>query len=415
MRPYFEHEKLLLSHNVLSKKELQKLWALNDLNNGKYFTNLHNGVKFSQYVGVIQIGDKTIEILPKVDRSADEASWRDVLVNMLQVSKRFPVSSISSANLNKRPSRIIEIYFDLFVSAVEQLVHGGLIKKYRKESANLNTLKGKLDFNKNLKYNVVHKERFFVDYQVYDKDHILHHILYKGLEVIESFPSGTIFQGRINQLKLALPETSKLFSKHDFDDLHYSRKTESYREAIDIAKLLILNFSPDLQKGRDNMLAILFDMNLLWEDFILRLLKKGLQSDKEYRIQSQARKEFWRSDSGGKIVKPDIVVEKDAQYLVLDTKWKVPHTLKPSDQDLKQMFVYNKLWKAHDSVLLYPKTDNSRLVKGIYSSSGWVKEGLSCSLDFIDVMQFNSVSEKRTFNKEAISLQLANMVKKHFN
>ena len=58
----------------------------NELHQNKYFTIGHNGIVFKNYVGVIQVGGLTIEILPKADKKADADKnlWQSVLLNMLK-------------------------------------------------------------------------------------------------------------------------------------------------------------------------------------------------------------------------------------------------------------------------------------------------------------------------------------------
>ena len=84
----FEHERLTLgsrgSERSISRRELDQLYTFNDRNENRYFTGIRDGVKFSSYVGVIQIGTLTIEILPKPDRNAsgskaDYQRWHGVL------------------------------------------------------------------------------------------------------------------------------------------------------------------------------------------------------------------------------------------------------------------------------------------------------------------------------------------------
>ena len=40
--------------------------------------------------------------------------------------------------------------------------------------------------------------------------------------------------------------------------------------------------------------------------------------------------------------------------MIVDTKWKLIRDGRPSDADLKQMFVYNLFWQTDRSILLYP-------------------------------------------------------------
>ena len=83
----------------------------------------------------------------------------------------------------------------------------------------------------------------------------------------------------------------------------------------------------------NNVMALMFDMNKLWEEYVYTILKRQLlEKDNNYTVLAQSRKDFWTSSDGGKIVKPDIVVNYgDRCVAVLDTKWKCPKDGKPSD------------------------------------------------------------------------------------
>jgi 5-methylcytosine-specific restriction enzyme subunit McrC len=121
-----------------------------------------------------------------------------------------------------------------------------------------------------------------------------------------------------------------------------------------LAKLIILKYSPDLQGGGENVLAIMFDMNLLYENYIYRKLLQ-LRKDDTISINSikeQNRQPFWET----KGIKADIIIEGHEKTIVIDTKWKVLNELTPSDADLKQMFVYNLHYQSELSILLYPQT-----------------------------------------------------------
>jgi 5-methylcytosine-specific restriction enzyme subunit McrC len=78
---------------------------------------------------------------------------------------------------------------------------------------------------------------------------------------------------------------------------------------------------------------------------------------------------FWKR----KTIRPDIVLEyiKDGipQKVIVDTKWKVPANGKPSDDDLKQMFVYNVQFDASTGILLYPAAEGSAPTVGHYAES----------------------------------------------
>lgn len=151
-----------------------------------FFELIDKGVRFKSYVGAIRIGKVTIEVLPKADKSkGNEGDWQSVLLDMLKTCHLLKAKQSSEANLKLKANSIFELYFELFVNEVEQLIRQGLIKKYRKKEGNRNALKGGLVFSKHISKNIVHKEKFYVRYTDYNKNHIEHQILFEALLAIQ--------------------------------------------------------------------------------------------------------------------------------------------------------------------------------------------------------------------------------------
>ena len=135
----FEHQTLLYGKEynsvLFNQKHFDALAKLNQFHENKYFTLVHKGIKFSQYVGVVQIDKLTIEILPKVDNASnDTAVWRDVLIEMLRTTRKLKVSQVGEANVSKQNIHLLAIYFEWFLREVELLQHRGLVRKYYKQS-----------------------------------------------------------------------------------------------------------------------------------------------------------------------------------------------------------------------------------------------------------------------------------------
>ncbi len=350
----FEHNTLYHGKEykgVLFKEQHFNLLAkLNQFHDNKYFTLVHKGIKFSQYVGVIQVDGLCIEILPKIDNSEEDTQlWQGVLISMLKATKRLKVNNIGHANVNKQNIHLLDIYFEWFLNEVQNLIHQGLIKKYYKETGNVKALKGKLDFAQHLNANLIHKERFFTTHQIYNKDHLVHQILGVALEIISQFSRGTYIYGKCKTVQLDFPEvTSIQVNQATFTKLPKSRKTKPYETALEIARLIILNFAPNISSGSEKMLALLFDMNSLWEEYVLVRLRQAAAEG--VIVYGQNYKPFWNNIT----IRPDIVITKGDDTFVIDTKWKNINGSKPSTNDLRQMYVYNEYWKSNNSILLYP-------------------------------------------------------------
>jgi len=399
----FEYEKLKYStEGSFQEKHFNTLVLFNEKHNNKYFTPIYKGIQFNHYVGVIQVAGLTIEILPKADKEKDKKQedkdvWQGVLLNMLRVCKKIQVDNVSEASLKKRYNSILEVYYEMYVKELEQLVKNGLIKKYKRIESNQLALKGRLMFSKHVQNNVIHKERFYTEHQVYNHNHLLHQTLYKGLRVLETLTNGRL-SDRIKRLSLNFNEFDKIeITQTHFSKLKLNRKTIPYTKALDIAKMLILNYSPSLHTGQDNMLTLLFDMNLLWEEYIYRVLNKYKPNG--FSVSYQNKKKFWES----KIIKPDIVIKDDYENtFVIDTKWKVIEATKPSDNDLKQIFAYNLLWQAEKSMLLYPKTNQEDSTFGTYHYISKDKNENKCKLGFISIVKGNTKIEDETIAEEVL-------------
>ena len=358
-----------------------------------YFELIPKGVRFKSYVGVIQIGDTVIEVLPKADRknksSASKETWQNILLDMLRTCQLLKARQSSNASLKLKRNSILELYFVLFLEELEALMKKGLIKKYKSHQSQRKALKGTLVFSEQIKRNLIHKERFFVRHQSYDKNHLLHQILHEALLLIDRLDAGGLLKDRIGRLLLDFPKIDiKKIKADDFERINNSRKHAPYDRSLEIAKLLLLNFRPDLKAGRQNMIALMFDMNMLWEEYVYRVLRKELKS--EWEVHGQKRKRFWEK----KVIKPDIVLRHRVSGVVyvIDTKWKLPERNKPSDNDLKQMFAYNHYWKCTHSLLLYPSDSTESGLKGGYSEKVLINEKQKdhyCSMGYLDLVEYN--------------------------
>jgi len=346
----FEHQRLKVGDKGFKQSHLDALLKLNEYHDGNYFQPIVKGIKFNQYVGVIQIDGLIIEINPKADKDDDDKKWKGVLLNMLNACGKLKAQSSGAANVKRKNLNLLEVYFELYLTEVENLIRKGLIKQYRKQTQNAKTLKGKLEFAGHIKNNVVHKERFYTTHQVYDTNHILHQTLLYALNIVDQFTKGTRLHDFTKRILINFPKVNEnKITSSQLNKLKLNRKTAAYQDALEIARLIILNYSPDISNGKERMLSLLFDMNQLWEVYILKQLQKACV-DTEIKVSGQESKSFWGSNS----LKPDVVLRNEGKAYILDTKWKRPKNNSASISDLRQMYAYCRFWDAEKAMLLYP-------------------------------------------------------------
>lgn len=408
----FEYETLLIDTGGFKRSHYEALDRYNEEHKGKYFTLTSRGVKFCNYVGVIQVGNITIEILPKINKhtsETDKTKWQKVLIDMLNVCRWMRVYTNENASLRIRHNSILEAYLHMFIEECENLLRSGLVKKYRSIENNCTALKGKMIFSKQIQKNYIHPERFYTKHTIYDRDNIFNQILLKAIHIIPKITNNPSLKDRISTLILSFPELNDVkVTEETFGKLSFDRKVEGYQSAIEIAAMIILNFRPDISSGENQILAILFDMNDLWEEYIYR--KMLIHKPDLWTIKAQNKQNFWLSSTQdiAKKIKPDIVIENNMGIkIILDTKWKVPKNDIPDDGDLKQMFVYNEYWKSHHSILFYP--NDLFLDEPLYHKGSFVKRQHHCG-----IVKMSVLDKTHTLLNKDIGQMIFQFIKKEY-
>lgn len=388
----FEHSVLRVGEEGFSKLHFYQLVRLNEKHNNKYFFVGNNCIYFTQYVGVIQAGNLTLEVLPKADVNGDDAyKWQRAFIEMLRESRLLQINSPSYADLKFSNISLIELFYETFLFEVEKLLRLGLVKKYRLIENNGNVFKGRLLFSKNLKYNSFHSERFYIQQQVYNKNNIYNQILKAALRILLKIIPNNALLDRVKNLLVELEYINdvKITPKY-FDNLVFDRKSSAYQRAILFSKMILLNYSPDIVGGQFNTLSLLFDMNEVFENYIFNIIKKAASSSNnlDINLKKQSSKKFWNERK----IRPDIIIElnslKGAERIIVDTKWKILKQPLPSDTDLKQIYSYNLHFGARKSYLVYPKVFYSEKYFGNFYHSEALNDEFKdhqCNLYFVDM------------------------------
>ncbi|WP_431167233.1 McrC family protein [Tenacibaculum halocynthiae] len=387
-----------------TESHFNSLVKFNELHKNKYFTVGYKKIICKHYVGALQVNDLVIEILPKADNTTDDKNvWQSVLIDMLKSATDVKIKKVGQAHVNKQNIHLLDIYFEWFLNELQLLIHQGLIKKYYKETKNTKALKGKLEFAGHIQKNLVHKERFYTTHQVYDKNHILHQVLSKALDVIENLSKGSYLYHKCKKVQLNFPEVSNSkVTEATFNKIILNRKTAPYETVLSIARFIILNYAPNVSSGKEKMFALLFNMNNLWESYVLVRLKKYCGNS--YKVLGQQNKTFW----GDNRLRPDIVLKEKGKTYIIDTKWKCPKSKSATVQDLRQMYTYCRFWNAEKALLLYPGEDKSYDFKPFKTDDYSNKEknyvlkmNHQCKMGFVSVVDKNGKLSK-TIGREIL-------------
>lgn len=374
----FEHQRLAVTDDGpgLRPHEFDALVRFNDDHRGQYFEVGYKHLRARSFVGYVEVGELAIEILPKADRDASPSRtmWRDGLLEMLRVTLGMRLARPPDAGQKLTRRRLLDLIAQAYLAELEVLLREGLAKGYRTTQSNGAVFRGRLKIAEHLRENIARADRFFVEYHTFDHDITVNRVLAAALETLSwcALSPGVACEVDACLARFLAVGTAAVTAA-TLERIQLTRATQRYVRALSYARMILAQHGPRLRAGRERVFALLFDMNALWERFVATLLRRAAPPGLE--ILSQEHHAFWTPRHHGvRRVIPDIVVrtrnagERGKVVLVLDTKWKVPLSGVPSDDDLKQMFAYNELLGAPRSVLLYPRTTTSRDVVGTYAA-----------------------------------------------
>ena len=309
------------------------------------------------YVGVIQTKDgTTIEILPKIKNATTEKS-KEILIKMLKTLKNSPFKNLSVANLKSSKIPLFEIFISMFLEELTILVRNGIKSDYISKEENLKFLKGKLKISEQIKYNTIHKERFFVQYEEFISNRVENRLIKTTLQFLYNKSKLNKNQQRIREFLFVFDEIEISHNiKTDFSKIKLNRQMKDYEQVLLWCKTFLLENSFSPYMGNDVAFALLFDMNLLFESFVYSYLKKS--SNFQY-IKSQDKTHHLAYENGiGRFrLKPDIVI--NSGKIIADTKWKILSEDKAYNgvlqDDMYQLYAYGtKYDNCEKMYLIYP-------------------------------------------------------------
>lgn len=325
----------------------------------------HKGVKVikpQNYVGVINIDNKfQIEILPKIDVD-DDNELRVIFLRMLSSLKEFKGKSFKNAQLNDSNLPIYEIFIRMYLNEVQELLKKGLKSDYVTLEGNIPYFKGKFLINQHLKHNIIRKDRF---YMAYDEFHInrpenrlIKTTLLKLNKISSNGKNQLLAKRLLAEFEMVNQSTN---IDKDFSLVKKDRNAQAYQSLMTWSQLFLKNKSFSTFKGTENVNALLFPMEKIFESYISKQLKNISSNYSGYKMETQKQTQYLFDEPRKFRLKPDIYISMNSNpYKVLDIKWKRLNTdfknnYGISQSDMYQMYAYAYKYNVEDIVLIYPK------------------------------------------------------------
>lgn len=336
-----------------------------------YRRNVGDVISFKNYVGLIQVDSSfQIQVLPKISfgdgEDVNNEQTKRIFLKMLRSMKDFPSKVFNDAALKVDRMNLYEIFINMYLQEVRQLVKHGIRSSYVKQEDNLNYFKGKLLVGQHVRANMAHKERFFVEYEEFHPNRPENRLIKATLEKLQKLTTSAENSKEIRQLLTAfeMVETSTNYEK-DFSKVTINRNTKDYELLMPWSRVFLQNKSFTTFSGTTTSKALLFPMESVYESYVAQQMKKVF-SPAGWDVSSQDKGHYLFVEPSRKFaLRPDIVLKKDGRVIVMDTKWKslINSERKNygiSQADMYQMYAYSKKYNAPEIWLLYPVNDEMR-------------------------------------------------------
>ncbi len=337
-------------------------------------------LRASQYVGVVRLGTRAVQVLPKIHRSGtadkdgrEKEATRNLL-HLLAQAGRLPVREHALAPLLQHGNDWFEILTRLFATHLLEEWQRGAHRRYQTVEDELPVLKGKWRVAESLR-RPARAHVFPVIYDEFTADNRLNRVFRFVTERLWHLTRDGGNRRLLGELRQWMDEVrlpARVTAREAAPSLLLTRLNARYAPLLNLARLFLEGGSLQLAAKDFTTYAFVFDMNLLFESFIInfitrhreRILPAALHTCQLLPQSHRAPHYLACNDAQQNVfqLRPDLVFRQgDGAYpLLLDTKYK---RLNPSDaklgissSDFYQMHAYAHRYQCPRVLLLYPQT-----------------------------------------------------------
>jgi 5-methylcytosine-specific restriction enzyme subunit McrC len=230
-------------------------------------------------------------------------------------------------------------------------------------------LRGKLLTEHELAGTATLTARYACRYEIFTPDHLLNQIFKFCNNLLLGKAETPFTKAMLEENAARLAEVSeRRVGPGDLARAHLNRLDQEYEPLLAMCRLLVAGYAPGMEIGEVEQLAFVFDMNVLFEEFVAEFLRRHrdrieldggrhLVKVERQRVLGRLFNEFG--------MKVDLILEDNqGERLLVDTKYKVLDPARNhadlSQGDFYQMHAYARAGKEkyREVFLLYPATED---------------------------------------------------------
>lgn len=327
-------------------------------------------VTFAQFAGLICLGERMLEILPKVgSEPTSTETCRGILLRLLRISGALPSPLADAASQSLRSMPLLDLFISAYFDELARLARGGLMQRYVGDEQDLRVLRGQLDVRRQVGRLANRGDQLACRFDELSQDHACNRFLKKALRSLRPVLRAQVLARRWVELMQVFDAVDDSgLSLQSWRDPPRDRSTRRYQPALQWAGWILHLLSPNLRSGDSAAPALLFDMNRLFEQAVGVQLRQALApSGVRVHNQDSGRHLAWLAQGEtlrpAYALRPDLVLRRGGSVVAIgDTKWKrlplnASGTALPLRADVYQMLAYAGAYGCSELALIYPTVD----------------------------------------------------------
>ena len=324
------------------------------------------GLRARGVVGVIATPGCQLEILPKIEGAGesgvDHATLRERLIHMLAMALEIRIDARGVAQLGWQRDTILEVLIRVYCSRLADAVRHGIPQEYTEQEDDLPTLRGRLDVTRQFSTLAVSPQKLACRFGERSPDIALNQVMRATIGKLSRLAQAPDNQRALRELSFAYADISEIApGALRWDLIVLDRTSTRWRELVALARLFLGDRHQQTRAGALEGYALLFEMNVLFEEYVARLLARALSgTGLSVAAQGGRRNCLFEGETGRFRTRPDVIVRHGNRIaLIVDTKWKRITGIDDPKQgvsqaDVYQLMAYGRVYECPDVVLLYP-------------------------------------------------------------
>ena len=352
----------------------------------------------TSWVGVMQVADVQIEVLPKIETASsgtiDDGVARDNLIYMLATAGDLRARDRGGARVATANVPMLDVFGRLFADGLLRELLRGADSQYIAQQDNLRKLRGKVLIPLHVRANMVSPDRVYCGFDEFSLNTTVNRAFKATCQTLHDAATTTQTVSRLRQCLSLLEDVDDVLpATMAFRRVSFNRQNERFAPLFEFARKVLEGDTPTLRGGEVRGFSVFFDMNAVFEKFMSSFVKRYVEprlTGRTVLLQARNSPQFLLRDLQTQKMefrlKPDVLVcDAAGKYpVILDTKWKAPRNSRPDGADVYQMNAYLDRYASNRCVLLYPKTPASmnRDYERLETSDG---RGQRLQIRFVDL------------------------------